>query len=91
VYPIISIVTEFRKCTPAVLYRSKEPALPDFSKGFVEVGDVFIVRVFLRPKCSFDFTTSQMYSLMAMAVQLWAFADSLPLASILYMECPSWT
>ena len=40
----------------AVLYRSKEPALPDFSKGDDEVGDVFFdVRVFLCPNL-FDFT-----------------------------------
>ena len=30
-----------------------------------------------------------MYSLL-MAAQLWAFADSHHLASILHMECPSW-
>ena len=89
-YLSVSIDVEFRQCTLVVLYRSKEPALPDFSKGDDEVGDVFFdVRVFLRPKYSLLTPESQMHSLL-MAVQLWACADSLPLASILYMECPSW-
>lgn len=46
----VSTNAEYRQCTLAVLYRSKEPALPDFSKGDDEVGDVFFdVRAFLRP------------------------------------------
>jgi hypothetical protein len=53
----MSIGAVFSKCT--VLYRSKEPALPDFSKRDDEVGDIFFdVRGFLRPKYSFDFTNS---------------------------------
>ena len=88
-YPRVSIDAELRHCT--VLYRSKEPAFPDFSKRDDDVGDVFFdVRVFLTSK-NFFLTSpdSQMYSLL-MAAQLWAFAGSLPLASISYMECPSW-
>ena len=51
--PSVSIDAEFRQNTLAVLYRSKEPALPDFSKTDDEVGDVFFdVRVCLRPKHS---------------------------------------
>ena len=52
-YPSVSIDAEFRQCT--VLYRSKEPSFPDFSKKDDEIGDVFFdVRVFLPPKYSFD-------------------------------------
>ena len=88
-YLIVSIGAEFRHCT--VLYRSKEPALPDFSKSDDEVGDVFFdVRVFLCSKYSLLLTPeSQMHSPL-MAAQLWALADFLPPASIWHMECPSW-
>ena len=54
---VCTCVSIYDECT--VLYRSKESALPDFSKRDDEVGDVFLffdVRGFLRPKCSFGFT-----------------------------------
>ena len=55
-YPRVSIDDELRQCI--VLYRSKEPALPDFSKADDEVGDVFFdVRISLHPIYLFDFTT----------------------------------